>query len=783
MGQVHAIRRLAKQCKLRPLYTVASLYNSAGREYHDRPDLLFLEDSIRQGDVEWVAIRDLDRLIRHDETRAHLYNILRRTRTALYIASYGRAVDLEREKFSLQVLGAATEHELDMIRSRTQSAVLRRYVGQGKGRTGAPRFGFYRDPQSGLWVKDPEQYPVRRWIHMRFHELGPEASLERLAKELVETWGPEWEFSPSYLSRILRDPIDVTGERTTRVGRLRVTTIPVELGDDAVPADVFQANNERLDQHRGPNSRLPIGFYCLNGIPVIHAACADQEVRESGSGRMVQPRLRGRSYGDQEFVPRYKHLPGVPPGCHRYAIDADVIEPAVIREVLRLAGSRTLQEEWRRAPRVEVAPDRPLINREGRQRIEANIRILETRKEALERELVQRTLDGEDVTIEDAKLLIGPIQREIQRLQRRLAVATELPPRPEAAGLVRDPILRSLAHASETKAEDEAELLAVLKQLLTEQRPDDPEHLRRRAAVLEASLSAIIVHDVEGGIALELQGPLVPPGAQLVRPIGPLESARTILEAHLRQGENHVGADDAGGANSTSAASDIPLTAASHSQGNDIFDWLTPPPAEQVLDYQEVEALFFSPEQRIFSSERKRVTMERLRIERRAAIAAGWEPAWVSPPIEVRAMTRARRRDAIGLEPCLDALRRVAGELGEGEPLTIPTYIARSTGRKDLPSHPVLQRWCRRLGLSWPELTNLALHGSAAGIVDNDPDAERPLSTVARDFGKDRLVLAKAAREGRLRARKLRDRWYARPEAIRDYLKRRGRGTPGSDVT
>lgn len=54
-------------------------------------------------------------------------------------------------------------------------------------------------------------------------------------------------------------------------------------------------------------------------------------------------------------------------------------------------------------------------------------------------------------------------------------------------------------------------------------RPDAPrtdDLLRRRAAFVAAVLSRVIVHDVDGGFAVELEGPLVPPDAP-VDPVNP----------------------------------------------------------------------------------------------------------------------------------------------------------------------------------------------------------------------------------------------------------------------
>lgn len=63
-------------------------------------------------------------------------------------------------------------------------------------------------------------------------------------------------------------------------------------------------------------------------------------------------------------------------------------------------------------------------------------------------------------------------------------------------------------------------LLDAMSELFRPDAPRTDDLLRRRAAFVAAVLSRVIVHDVDGGFAVELEGPLVPPDAP-VDPVNP----------------------------------------------------------------------------------------------------------------------------------------------------------------------------------------------------------------------------------------------------------------------
>lgn len=812
MSQVHANRRMFRELGLEPLYTVVTLNNTAARPYAERPDFHFLEERLAAGEIDWIAARDLDRLLRNDLAQAILFDLLRRTKTGLYLARFGRKMDWSRDKLLLQTLGNIGEHERDMTRERTAGSIISRYVAEGRGRPGSARFGFYRDPMTKELVVDPEQWPLVKLLHYRYDELGgTRGGLRRVRDELKEAG---CEFTISYLSTMLKDPIYVTGEFVTRLGDRLVTCKPVPL-TDPIPADVFERNQEHLAQNRGPHQITPPGYFCLNAIPVIHAACADETVDYQNAERVntTQPRLRGRIYRDRpNSPPTYTHAPRPPEGCKGYSIDADALERAVLEQLLRLASSRELQQEWASAVPIKTVEDSPILTDEERAALQGQIRQLEAKKRSLEDELVQRILDDKPATNADHARLVGPVEEKIAQLKRRLEIAETMAKRKFRAET--DPAVKALLEAGAINEEEEDDLLAALREILTLERPaiDDDDLLRRRAAVVQAALSAVIIHDLDDGIALELQGPLVPDDAELVRPIGPIESARELLEAHVAEKRNSEDSDR--GTNGTAGAADdeqtveqdqVCSTVCAKADSPTALDLLA---ARDVLPHDEVEDLYFSNdrpltpeswEDRPLHPHRRGRNPQRMKRHQYARPAgasrprgltprltagsaagsrlsgrpAGVAPAWCSPPLSLQLTTRR----ALSAEKCLRPIIEVAKSLDDPGSLTITAYDDIAENSPDLPRSSVLVRRANHLGLArgWPELRDLA-YADEPGLRDSHGGS--PLPELARELDRPVSTLRNASEKGRLRTYHRFGRIYSTRAWVEDYFRTRKIGRP-----
>lgn len=533
------LKRLRRHDNGEPLgvrYVIASAINSAMQRYQDRLDLQFLEARILNGgmpEIDWVIARHQDRLAREEHARSSLFQMLRETRTGLYLVNFGRVVDWRRDKMALQAAGMASEAERDMTAERT-SRGQHAFVARGRGWLSAPRFGFYRHEVDRQWHQDHDQWVHLRWLFERYYEICRDqpagrrrrGGLRQLAEELDERGQT---LTPTSLSKILRDPIYVTGERPpVKVKGRLVTARPVKLIDPVSP-ELFAAVGELLDRHNGPNSLNPIGTHPFNGVEIRHARCMDQP---------NPPMLRARAYPERNTRSRFTHSSPVPACCmgkdKRVTIDEDLFTEAVVRELLRLANCADLRREWEARRKAETRPDEGKARRAQLQRERDKLSAFQRRKTELGERFAAEVAEGGGDT-DVYRELIAALLEQIRRQQRIIEVeeaALKLAPRPT-------PILDE---AQLAEADEEAQLLYRLREVLTVETPEDLDQRRRRMAVIEACLSKIIVHDAEEGVVLELFGPLAPKGAP---PVGPLNAARPVF-ARLESPSEAVEVDEDG---------------------------------------------------------------------------------------------------------------------------------------------------------------------------------------------------------------------------------------------
>ena len=415
MGQVHPIRALNESLGLRPRVLLVSTNNSATKRYEDRLDFALIERSIKTGWCRWVCFRSADRIARAPLPLALFYDLLQRFDVTLYLSDLGRAVDWSRDRLELGFRGLMSAEELVVLKERTLGALDRGWLADGRGWPGKRPFGFRRNWATKFLEPDPAQWGFVKFAHLRYSaiENGGGGGLRRLAEELFEMG---CEISPSQLRRLLRDPIYVTGDYSVR---RRGATHPgrrIPLGDP-IPGDTFERNQELLSLRRGRENRTPIGTFCLNAVPVIHARCA-----QAVNARGLHAFLRGR-VDPRHDARSYRHSPFVPPGCRGFSIDQGVLEGLVIRELRSLASNEALKVEFEKASGGSSTAGISVLTREDRRVLEVETRGLERRRTQLARGFRARVKAGEEHNELAYWELLGGLTAEIDQIRRRLSAS------------------------------------------------------------------------------------------------------------------------------------------------------------------------------------------------------------------------------------------------------------------------------------------------------------------------------------------------------------------------
>jgi hypothetical protein len=799
MGQVTVLRYLLSPLGMQPRYIVLTTDNSGGRRYENRPDFLFIEDAIRNGELAWVAARDTGRVVRLDSARARLYEMLRDTGTAYYLAELSGIVDWANpgHRQLLLLKGITDETEREEIAKRTQTAVFFQRIAQGDGRPGALPFGFYWDKPARQAAIDPEQWQFVKQIHYGYEAEWTTrryGSLRRLRDALAQQGCV---FSVTQIRNILLNPMYHTGEYTVGWNGRRVTTKGVQIPEDErIPLSVLQRNAELLLLKTGPNSAAPVGVYALNRVRLLHARCMHMTVDEGrprvdGSTRKVQPQLKGRVYGKRDFIPVYAHEPRVPECCSRYTIDQAVIEPVVMRALRELARNPTLQDEWRRVRLAETATATRTLPAAKRKSIEQEL--AETTAKLERRRAARETKGSLEANLDDEEYLelLRPLLRAEKRLSLQLRADDVLPPKPSLPPTTG--VLLDLARSGDLSDKSTVEqLTAALEDILTDEPPTDEDRLRRRAAVVACCLSAIVIHDVDGGFELELLGPLVPPDSETPGPVGPTASARSALEQHLRdngvelQQRNDRRGPGAPGSDAVDNAEGDRAHRSSRSVNHDhasrtVRDEVDT--AAHLLAWEDALPLYFAEGGWRPTSGSHR--------EGEFLVSApenqGWVPAWRSTRISVETPTG---RHLQPLERAIAALRKARTEIPPDRQLSPLTYASYAKGRWDLPCGKKVIAVAREHGMTWPEFRRMAL-GDDTGSVPAAAERERAAANgrVLEPLGEDYAPLAHyadadltlralraAALRGALAATKRFGVWYAHRDAVEEYRATRYRG-------
>ena len=468
MGQITPLRELAERRSLRPRLIVHSGNNSGARRFEHRVDFALAQRAIEtDGWCRWVGWRDADRIGREDLPLALYYDLLRRYDVGLYLCDLGRAVNWEADRLELGFRTLVSIRERIEIKNRTHNALERTWVRGGRGWPGARPFGFRRNWATKHLEPDPDQWQFVKLIHLRYADLDLDrgsGGLRQLAAELKEVG---CELSHNRVRRVLQDPIYVTGEHSFVYQGERVAGKPVPL-TDPIPEHVFQRNNELLGLRKA-NTRTPLGTFCLNGVPIEHAACA--HLRDARGRR---PLLKGRLHMERDLYV-YRHEPWVPERCYGYTIEREPFERAVLEALSdALCGSDVMLSTWALA-------SAPTINRtlrltgEELGRLEREIGTLERRRAQLAREFRRRLVNGEPANeLAYHDLTVG-IDTEIGQLRERLRMARRLQPlttKETARSEITWSLDRLLGNANDLQVEKAAFIQAAVHRIVVNDRPD-----------------------------------------------------------------------------------------------------------------------------------------------------------------------------------------------------------------------------------------------------------------------------------------------------------------------
>jgi hypothetical protein len=483
LAQLEPVRRLTRSFDLRPRLVVVSFRNSGGRRYEDRPDLELIERSVRARWCNWVAFRGVDRIARDDLPYALFYDLLKQHGTTLYLAELGRAVNWSRDRIEVGLRGLISTEERETIKERTHGALVRNWVRAGRGWPSKRPFGFRRNEWTKFLEPDPEQWPYVKLIHYRYADLSDgRTGVRRLANELAEAG---CDLSPTRIRAVLDDLIYVTGEYTFTHGGELIAPAPVVL-PDPIPLEIWQRNQELLAMRKGKTSRTPEGYFCLNGIRLLHEPCIDER-----NGRGQRPVLKGRVHPGRSIC-AYRHEPWVPCGCRGFVVDQDVLEPPILGAIVAGVEEGPGVDAWLLANRDRGVSISPAVDEGTRRRVERQIGNLQRSRARLARSFRLRLAEGRDLDEMAYADLVAGIDTEIACLSEYLRRADEVD-------------VVSLTPA----ARQPSGWRAAVRATLTPDVPDDARLRVQRAALVEALVDEVVVSDYDGeALRVEVRGPL-----------------------------------------------------------------------------------------------------------------------------------------------------------------------------------------------------------------------------------------------------------------------------------
>jgi hypothetical protein len=363
---------------------------------------------------------------------------------------------------------------------------------EGRGWPGSRKFGFRRDEEKFLEV-DPEQWPFVLDIHQNYARVceNGQGSLRLLQAHLAENQCP---LSVETIRKVLIDPVYETGEWgvTTSDGRYfpgRTIEIP-----DPIPPELRASNIALLQSTRGRNTVMPVGHFLLNSVRFYHARCMNESRWLEASGNTT-PMLRGRVYQDRrrDKLDTYTHVPYTPECCSRYSLAAELVDNVVIEALLALAESEELRSAYvleanltgKGGPRTDDLDS-----------LKSKLSILRKNRAKILRDFTDSLATDGTSGVDKVASLIEAIDAEISGLERRVQ------------------IVESDSDAGSCFDGEASDLRAALESTLRLGPDSTDADGQKRAMLISALLSKVVVHDTDEGTEIELFGHLIPSGTR-----------------------------------------------------------------------------------------------------------------------------------------------------------------------------------------------------------------------------------------------------------------------------
>jgi hypothetical protein len=480
----------------------------------EREDLLLLDRWIDEGWVEYVAARDDDRIARemiwHDIAR-HRW---RKAGVGLWLARYGRQLDYDKDRIALGAMALVAEEERVNVTRRMQAAKIDKGPALGLGWGTKPRIGFMKDLENGGICQNLAQWPsVMRIFELADVDDANALSTARIAEQSTKEGFP---ITRERVRTMLQDPIYATGEWSVNMRGVQIPQPPIAL-ENPVPIDRFQRIQDMLALRQGRSGVTPIGEFLLNYVETVHVQCQDERREVRGS----EERALLKGYIDDKNSPdlrRIRHIPWVPDCCRgtgrgfggAHAWDRDLLEPAIVTEIRRIAEHPELQRQLALAARHDVANTRSRLTDGQRREIERDIQRLEEGRTAeLDRWLDSITA-GTPIDRAEHDARVGRFSQRIKSLRARLDADTA-------------------AATSERNGEtprDGGQRLRDFLEIMTVETPEDAFHKQLRARLFQRVIHRVEIDDPgTGPITITLHGHLVPETA-------PAEASNPVYACH-----------------------------------------------------------------------------------------------------------------------------------------------------------------------------------------------------------------------------------------------------------
>ncbi len=231
----------------------------SGYQYREREKLSLMRERYRDGKIEGVVIRTLDRLSRSQVHNAILMEEMEHHKVTLHCVK--EAIDdTPMGKFTRMILSFVAEMEREKIMDRTMTGRIS-MAKQGAFKEGPkPLYGYkWHDEQAKDYrVIDETQADVCRWIHEEFDKgKGPRALLrEVVAKDATRKW------TRGAIHKILSDPRR-TGQYAQAFTRhqkdakkpFEAVDLPAGTYPMIIEPELFAQNQERLRFNRAEAAR------------------------------------------------------------------------------------------------------------------------------------------------------------------------------------------------------------------------------------------------------------------------------------------------------------------------------------------------------------------------------------------------------------------------------------------------------------------------------------------------------------------------------------------------